>query len=447
MKKKLIALLPLLSLGLAACDLPFGLGGGVDGEFDLVPKMSGGTKAQRTAICSAINDLSPCVNRNTTDLFPDTTISMKQDDGDYIRVTTKQVVGDFTVELKWAADESQATFGSMKQSDDEHQIINVKYPGYGNPDTEFTWTLESATCGSAKTKGTVASYKATLIAETHPHERMTIAQINKCTMEAVKIHNHDYPSTFDMVDYDKDSPYFAPNKELTEGYHYVTVPGKVIYYAPDGNWLLLGDGKQVVEIYAGSGTGLTPQNFPALKNEYVEISGNLSQYTGNIQIGFVTIINEIEKGNIVDPDLTGTNIDASFITTNFELPSPYVCQRQAIDGFSNSIGKITGTVKPATLKDKSGNSKTTSQISARDRFTFEVELTGGKKMVVAYDYHTDSDKSTGIYNALIAKLGGENSITIKGTMRYNGNDENAFILDNGNKGVWNLVPFSAADIA
>ena len=172
MKKKLLAFIPLLAgMTLAGCDLPFGLGGSsVDGEFEIMPQLSGGNKEQRTAICTAINDLSPCVNRNTSDLFPDSKITLKQDDGDYIRVTTKQVVGDYTVELKWTADESQASFGSIKQGDGEHQIISVKYPGYKNPDTTFKWSLESATCGKAKTKGTVCTYEATLVGESHPHD-------------------------------------------------------------------------------------------------------------------------------------------------------------------------------------------------------------------------------------------------------------------------------------
>ena len=440
MKKRIIALLPILALGLAACDLPFG-GSSVDGEFDLVPALSGGSKAQRTAICSAINDLSPCVNRNATDLFPDSKITLQQDNGDYIRVTTKQVVGDFTVELKWGVDETQATFASIKQGDEEHQIINVVYPGYKKPDTEFTWKLESATCGKAKTKGTVATYKATLIGETYPHDDMTIAEINKCTMQAKEIGGHSYPSTFDAVDYTKASPYFTTSlpEDETVKYRYVNVKGKVIYYAPDGNWLLLGDGKQVLEVYAGSGTGLTPNNFPAIRNGYVSISGNLSQYCGNIQLGFVTAINEVEKGNIVDPDLTGTTIDAAFITANFELPDPYKCHRQAIDGFSNSLGVVTGTVDTSSF--------TLSKISAAARFTFAVDVAGGKKLTVAYDYHTDSDMSTGLFNKLKEKLGGANQITLKGTMRYAGNDENCFILDNANPGVWNLVPFNAADVA
>ena len=448
MNKKILAFIPLLAgMALSGCDLPFG-GSSIDGEFEIVPQLSGGTKAQRTAICTAINDLSPCVNRNTSDLFPDSKITLKQDDGDYIRVTTKQVVGDYTVELKWAADESQASFGSIKQGDAEHQIISVKYPGYKNADTTFKWSLESATCGKAKTKGTIANYEATLVGESHPHDNVTIAEINACNMTEQTIKGHTYPSTYNMINYDQDSPYFAPNaNDDNPDYHYIRVRGKVIYYAEDGNWLLLGDGKQVVEIYAGSGKGLVPSNFPAINNGYVEVAGNLSQYKGNIQVGFVTTIDEVEKGNIVDPDVTGTEINAAFITNNFELPSPYKCQRQAIDGFANSIGKISGTVKPNSIKDSGGNSTTAAKVTAAARFTFDVDLAGGKTITVAYDYHTDSTAQLGLFNKLQAKLSGANSISLKGTMRYSAAGASIFQTDTLTSGQWDIVPFAAADVA
>ena len=453
-KSKLLLALPLAAMVLGGCSFQdvLGIFGGSSVEdassFDILPKLRGGTKAQRTAICSAINDLSPCVNRAAVDLFPDTTITLAEDDGDFIKVTTKQIVGDNTVELKWGVDESQATFNWMKEADESHNVISVKYPGFKNPSTEFKWTLESATCGKATTVGTVCTYTATLTAESHPHDEMTIAQINKCTMEEQTINGHKYPSTFDMVKYDQASPYFEPNKEdETAKYHYIKTKGKVLYYAPDGNWALIGDGDQVLELYAGSGTGLTPESFPSLKSEYVEVSGNLSQYCGNIQVGFVTIINDCPKGNIVDPDLNNVRkITSEFITQNFELASPFVCHKQAIDGFSNSLGQIEGTIDPSSVKDKSGKAVANESDLTNNRFTFKVNLEGGKAITVAYDYHTDRNGDNGLYNLLKSKIFAANQIKLKGTMRYSGNDENSFILDNANPGVWNIVPFNLADI-
>jgi len=109
-KSKLLLALPLAGMLLSGCSFSdvwgsiTGIFGGSSVEnpdsFDLVPKMKGGSKAQRTAICTAINDLLPCVNRAANGLFPEDSITLAEDDGDFIRVTTKQVVGEFTVELK-----------------------------------------------------------------------------------------------------------------------------------------------------------------------------------------------------------------------------------------------------------------------------------------------------------------------------------------------------------
>lgn len=459
-KSKLLLALPLAGMLLSGCSFSdvwgsiTGIFGGSSVEdpdsFDIVPKMKGGSKAQRTAICTAINDLLPCVNRASNGLFPEDAITLAEDDGDFIRVTTKQVVGEFTVELKWGVDETQPTFNWMKKADEFHDIISPKYPGFRNPDTEFTWTLESCTCGKAKTTETVSKYTAKLTAESHPHEEVTIADINKCTMKAQEIKGHKYPSTFDMVNYDKASPYFEPNKEdETAKYHYIKVKGKMIYHAPDGNWALIGDGDQVLELYAGSGTKLLPEKFPSLNGDYVEVSGNLSQYCGNIQVGFITIINDCPKGNIVDPDLNNVRkITSDFITKNFEPEDTetFKCHVQAIDGFSNSLAQIEGTVVKGSVKDKDKNEVKTAGALNNKRFTFEVALSGGKNITVAYDYHTDTPAVNGIFEGLKAKIFAANPIKIKGTMRYAGNDENGFVLDNGNTGVWTIVPFQGSDI-
>ena len=463
-KSKLLLALPLAGMLLSGCTFQEGWNSVVDffagifggssvenpDDFDIIPKMRGGTKKQRTAICEAINNLLPCVNRVSNSLDPDTEIVLAGKDGDFIRVTTKQVVEDFTVELKWTVDETQETFNWMKESDEAHSIISPKYPTYKKPNAEFKWELASCTCGRAKTTETVISYKATLTAEEHPFDTMTIAQINACKMEEETINGHKYPSTFNLVDYTLASPYFIPNAEDADpDYRYVKVKGKVIYYAPDGNWALIGDGNQVLELYAGSGTALTPKNFPALASDYVEISGSLSQYMGNIQVGYIKVINECPKGDIVDPDVNNVRkITSQFIAENFELTdSAYKCQKQAIDGFSNSLGEVEGTVVASSVKDGDGKAITSaSAIGNTTRFTFKVSLSGGKEMTVAHDYHTDRQGDLGILSTLKTKaFSGGASIKLKGTMRYNGTNK-SFILDNGNEGVWTIVPFNASDI-
>jgi uncharacterized lipoprotein NlpE involved in copper resistance len=446
MKKLFILTAMLAGLSLAGCN-------GVDGDYDINPPMSGGTKVQRTAILEAINNLSPCVGKSSQDYFPDVPIVLEEDNGDFVKVTTSQIYGDDTVELEWAVDSSQATYRAFSDSDAEHKILEVNYPGFGKADTSVSWVLKSAKCGGAKTKGdSVATYTATIKGRSHSEEEMSIAAINKVTTyeDDHVINGHKYPSTFDQVDYTLSSPYYSVIDDGTNPeYHYVAVKGKVVYYAPDGNWLLLADGKQIVEVYAGSGTALVPRNFPAINNGYVKVHGNLSQYKGNVQIGFVTFIETCSSEGIAEPDLSGTAIDGAFIDSVTLDKDVYGgAQKQAIDGFMNSIGKIVnGTVDPKTITiGESTSYSPISKINSSARFTFEVEVAEGKRIKVAYDYHTDSTGSEGIFNALKAKLQSGGKISLKGTMRYSGNNSTPFMLDTC-KGIWNIVPFSAADIS
>ena len=432
MKKQLFVLSVLAGMTLAGCSLF----GPKTSDYSLVPEFASGKKAEKVAVLEAVNNLSPAVKKDGGDLFSDEVSTLKEDKGDYVKVTKKQVYNDLTVELEWETDTKQATYRTTSKLDDEHDAFELNFPGFGGADTEFKWTLKSAKCGSCVTKDTwSATYTAKLKGYSHKHVETSIAQINAVTDGEQTINGVTYPSTFDMVDYTVDKPYFKKVEgDVEPDYYYVCTKGKIIYYAPDGNWMLLGDGKQVVEVYAGSALDLQPAGYPAIKEgAYVQVDGNLSQYNGNIQIGFVSKILPVEKGSIADPVLNET-ITESFIASTLELPSPYTCQKQAIDGFSNSICEVTGTVKAA----KTG-------ISAGARFTFVLTV-GSKELTVAYDYHTDKEGSNGLFNALKAKVAAAGtSITLKGTMRYAGNDSDPFKLT-GNNGVWNLVPFLAADV-
>ena len=464
MKKRFIVLPLLAALALTGCDL-FGKkdsGGDGDGkqpasEWDIDPEFLSGTEEEKNAILRAVNDMSPCVNRVGTDVFPDRSFTLSEDDGDYIKLTTVQKVGSLDVNYTWNVP-SQTAVEAFSDSDESHKIIEVSYPGFGNPERELKWSLDKITCGSAVT-GKAAEWKAKVVAESHPHESMKIEQINSVIdgVYTSSVNHKKTPSRFTLVNYDdEESNYFIPNADdPNPDYRYVRVKGKVIYYAPDGNWLLLADGDQVVEVYAGKAYNLKPAEFPAISKEYVEVFGNLSQYKGNIQIGFVTKIvalKDSEKSAIDEPSGTFRNIDSSFISSNFELDTAefpvadYPGQKIAIDGFSNSLGQVTGEIDTSSILDGDGKAIAASKLNQGARFTFDVSLTGGKKMTVAYDYHTDKENKLGLFTALKNKLTAGGNITVKGTMRYNGNDESPFDAY-GNKGVWNVVPFVAAHVA
>lgn len=429
MKKRLLVLPILAGLALCGCDLFKKKE--ADREWDILPEFASGTEAEKTAILKAINDLSPCVNKNGNDIFPDVNPTFNEDDGNYIKVTTKQKVGDLTVDFEWNIDETQPTFETKANSDDSHVVINLKYPGYGNPDTQFKWSMSKATCGSAATSKTNCDYTAILKGETHPHYNVKIADLNKVT-------DHK----FDVVDYTKASPYFKtvegdPNPD----YYYVKVKGKIVFYADDGDWALLADGNQFIELFSGSARNLKPSEYPAFNNGWVEVSGNMDQYKGNIQISHISTIKACSSEGLAEPVLTGTNIDSAFITgTLQESASKHY---MAIDGFSNSIGKVTGTIVEDSIKDGDDKATNVTKISSKGRFTFAVDV-GGQQITVAYDYHTDMDGSKGLFDALKAKLLAGGSIELKGSMRYNGADTDPFKTDAS--GVWNVVPFAAADV-
>jgi hypothetical protein len=423
-------------MALAGCSL---FGKKVDfSQYDLLPEFSGGSDAEKEAICEAINNLSPVVKKNGDDLYSDGVEILKEDSGDYVKVTKSQVFDKYTVKLEWEADESQSTFVSRTSPDAEHDVFTLKFPGYGGADTSFSWKLKKASCGSCETAGdVVATYNAKLKGYSHPHIETSIAEINAVTDGEQTINGVTYPSTFNMVDYTLAKPYFKKTPDdPNPDYYYVSTKGKIIYYSPDGNWMLLGNGKQVVEVYAGSALDLNPAGYPAIQTgAYVQVDGNLSQYCGNVQIGYVTKIVACEKGDIVDPVDYGT-IDESFIANNLKLASPYKCEKQAIDGFSNSICTVTGKVKTAK----------TAGVKPGERFTFVLKV-GEQELTVAYDYHTDKEGTLGLFNNIKPKIAvAGTEMTIRGTMRYSGSDDNSFIQNNIQTAVWNLVPFNAADV-
>ena len=436
-----------------------------DKKWEYNPEITGGTEAQHYAILDTLNN-KPICNQNgksTNEIFPETTPTLSEDDGDGIKLTTKQINGNETVTLTWTIDETQEYFGSRLKSDDAHDIIEIKYKGYGNPNGTFKWVLAKLECGEAVANADI-EFSAITKNEVFKHDNVTIAQIYAIHDEEKVVDaggtEHKFASTFDIVDYEyhdgKDySPYFLTNNpDATEKqYLYYNVPGKVVYTSPDGNWGLLADGKNFLEFYAGSGTAFTVKNWPNLANQYVKISGNMSQYCGNVQLAFATKIvalNDAEKALIAEPEPVDY-FEISESVINSLIVANYTAQKQAVilsDGscLSNRCASVTGTLKAGSIKDSSGNEVTNiDSLPSAKRFTFTLQV-GGHELGVAYDYHTDKDGTHGVISALKTALKAGGQMTLKGTMRYSGNDSGCFITE-GNNGVWNIVPFLAEHIA
>ena len=472
MKKAKLLLLGLTSLALASCSLFGGKDKGGDDEkaYDYEPAngIVGGTEAEQTAILEALNNrpMSNLNGKTSTEIFPypDSYMTLKEDEGDGIKLTKSQVIGDLTVKITWSVPEQEYFAGNIKESDAAHDIVEIAYKGYDYGKAhglgEFNWSIKKMECGGAVADNANIPFKAKVQNEQFMHEDCYIEDLYKFTDQKITVAGHKFDGTFDLVDYEEHegkeySPYFKTNNpEATEKqYWYVNVVGKVIYLAPDGDWGLIADGDHVLEIFAGSGTAFTPVNWPNLGlNKYVRVSGNLGQYQGNLQLGFVTKIREAAASELkAEPTGTYHELTAEKLAL---LESSYIgaCQKQAvaIDGVEvvGSLRKVTGTLVAGSIAIKDGepwpDGKDASQLVKEKRFMFKLQV-GAKVISVAYDYHVEFGGTAGVFSKLQTKLAAGGSMTIGGTMRFFGNDSSPFITE-GNSGVWSICPFDATQI-
>ena len=445
---------------------------GDDKGYSVNPEINGGSGDEKTAILEALNKKPLVTNKNGDTIKPLSTLPdlskmdrLIEDDGDYVKLTTQQLVkvndAKYTVKIEWNVDQSQEYFASLQQSDEDayHKILELKYKGYGVADGQINWEIKSMTCGEAAVaKPSELKYGAVVVNQIYYHVDTTIADFNKVNgpktvTDGDKTYN--YPSTFDIVDYDvhpgeKYSPYFKVDEHNVgkeKDYYYVNVPGKVIYTAPDGNWALISDGNNILELYAGSALDLKTTTYPNLEvNKNVIVSGNASVYQGNIQVGFITKISKLEDASKID------TTDPTFETLSADVIDSWKdatlgIDKQSIAGLSNSLRKVSGTVVADSIRDKNNNKVTNISSLENNRFTFDLQVDADTKITVAYDYHTDRDKSQGLFNKLKEALGTKTPLTIEGTMRYsNGRgDERPFFFEKNDASkpapCWNIVPF------
>ena len=448
----------------AVCSLA-GCGGQEDSKYAVNPEISGGSAEEKDAILQAINKKPIAMNKNGDTIKPLSTlkdeskmIQLAEDNGDHVKLTTMQKISSYTVKIEWNIDTTSEYYASYQQSeeDDYHKILEIKYQGWGKPEGRIEWTVKSMTCGEAAVANPgELKYGAKVLGQEYFHKDTKIAEFNAVTEKEktvqFKTKTYTYPSTFDLVDYecagdDTYSPYFIPNPENAgkeKDYHYMNLPGKVVYLAPDGNWGLMADGENVLELYAGSALDLKTTEYPNLANEYIIASGNAAVYQGNIQLGFITKISKLEDHTqIEEPVLTFPALKADEVK-NWRAPGKDY-DRQAVAGLPNSLRSVTGKLVAGSIKDKSGKEVTDIDSLVNNRFTFVLQL-DDTQVTVAYDYHADKDASVGLFNALKQALKSDGTLTIKGTMRYsNGREkEKPFEVVESEtvKPVWNLVPF------
>ena len=482
MKLSKLLLVGFASMALAACDMPWSKKdkGGDTPEYDLNPDISGGSEEEKKAILETLNNKPICMKNGTSssEIFYDSHPNLMEDEGDNVKLTTKQVVSGKTVNITWELDESQEYFSKWLKpaTDQNHWFIEIDYKGYDygktHGDGSLSWKISKMECGEAKTTGNVVSYSATVKNEQYYHDNVTIDDCYKIVEgEYTKTDSagvaHKFPSRFDLVDYDKEdakgnlSPYYKTNnpEAKEKQYYYVNVTGKVIFLAPDGNFGLIADGDNVLEIYAGSGTALKTSNYPNLAvGNVVTVVGNLGQFCGNVQLGFITKVLQGDPAAITAPTnpLTFREMTEAKIG---ELTAPgYQSHTQAIkvDGvhMEGSLRSVTGTLVANSIEwcdgdaddAKSWKSTDADGIKKTKRFKFRMAV-GTKEYTIAFDYHIVRNSNSMLFETLQGKLKSGAAFTVKGFSRYFGNNSTPFDQEVDGKGVWELLPFEDAHVA
>lgn len=456
MKKRLLILSSLLAVGgLSGCDL-FGGGGDInEDDWLVVPEFDSGKKAEKLAILEAINNRSVCIDRSGNDFFPtDANIVLEEDNGDYISVATKVVVDKYTVELTWDFNESQATF-AKKTANEKGYLVNIKYPGFGYPDSTFTWSLTKIVCGSAVSTNTKSNYSATVKAASVSYTPMTLADIYKNHSEdktvSIDGKSYTYHSWNELVNYEaKNTKGYSPwwntgrPSDSDNNYIYAEISGKVLFLSDDGNWGLLADGDRIMEIYSGNQLDLNSRKYPDLVvGNYVTIRGEVNHYYGNFQFSYINSITACDKSKVTEPSGNFKALTASLLSSielkagsikadnsNVEVTPQY--KQFPVELLHNDLVTVTGKVVSNRKDGGSG------------RFTFYVEV-GGHLVQIAYDYHTDKNDSR-VGNALKQVISLGSTVTIKGTYRFNHGADKTLVPTTCAGGEITVVPFEVSHI-
>jgi len=483
MKLGKLLLVGFASMALAGCEFPWSKkdsgGGDQKKEYRLNPTITGGSDEETTAILEVLNTKPICekFGKSTNEIFDDGNPILKEDEGDNIRLTNAYTYKGKKVEFTWNVPTGQPYFKKILQpeTDEDHQFIEVNYLGYAHKEEmgTLTWNISKIKCGSAVAESPDVTYQCRFQNETILHTSTTIDELLAfhTNEKVVTVDDVDYkwPSTYDLIDYDqvdgdgKPNPYFIQSDvdNPDAGYYYTNVKGKVIYLAPDGKFGLIGDGESVLQIYAGSGTALLESNYPYLGvGKYVTVSGNMSQYCGNVQLGYVTKIQPADASEVTDPSGTYNQLSAAEIQT-FETYADHAqIQAVEVDGviMANSLRKVTGTVKSGTLKVCTGKAENKDDWKAADsladkgkRYMFDIEVSDGTGVddpkatfTVYYDKHVAVGAGASVFNNLKTAYA-SGSVTVEGFATYFGQDKNPFVLYQnlsplGSLGHWTIVP-------
>lgn len=347
---------------------------------------------------------------------------LQADSNDSLILTTKQVAKynnsnyDVTFEYTW--EEETGDYKKVKEytdieGDTTHKALTFNYPYQNSEPVEFKFT-GTGTLG----KYTVSKEFTVRLNPTNiEFDAISIKDIYKLNSAG---------DNFDMVG---TNGKIKPNHN--NSFYYVTVKGKLTYLAPDGNWGILADGDHSVQLYQIAKSVSTWKNL--VVGKYYEVDCEVSNGYGNIQLSFISRMDEIQKGEIADPVSMGALAEG---INNKESASfkPFYC------GDSNRDCELTNV----TLK-----SYDSSKFKRGSRYTFVV-TNGSEDITIAYDYHVAAgdDTAKAVYDAYKAVLDGATvgttKLDIKGSFRWaDSSGENKI----GPTGAWQVVPYLAGDIA
>ena len=348
-----------------------------------------------------------------TDLFSDS--------NDSLTLTTKQVTKynnsnyDVTFEYTW--EEETGDYKIVKEytdieGDTTHKVMSFNYPYQNSDPVEFKF----------KGTGTVGKYSVSkdFTVKLNPtsieFDQMSLADLYKKNAAG---------DNFDFIGSDG-----KIKKNHNNSFYYITTKGKLVYLAPDGNWGLLSDGEHTAQLYR-------VDEVPAWQNlvvgKYYEVDAEIASGYGNVQLSFISRMDEVEKGQIADPVSMGAlpeginNKDGA----NFK---PFYC------GDSNRECELTNV----TLKTK----PTSFPKSSRTTF---VVTNGSEDITIAWDYHVaGSDDAAAIRDAftkiiITDGVAGTTKLDIKGSLRWSNTDNKNKLI--GPDGAWQVVPCLAGDIA
>lgn len=442
--------------------------------------IKGGTAEERDAINNALG--SVVSYSGATFFTPLQTMELQEDLSDYLLVSKSVTKKGKKVECEWEPTFEGCSF-NLLDLDSEHQMVEVNYPGYKKDNGKWSLKLKKISCGGAVSDDPQLTWSGSVTAgQTFYKSGIKISDVSKVHHATdadqtgplvIKNKNEEvvasYDDWYDLVDYSfYSAPYCAKYfKSLPENpeelpYYYCYVNGKIFYTSPDGNWALLGDGDNVVQLYCGSAYDFKPTRFPHMNDDCVSVKCELGSYCGNIQLTFVSDMRTADKSTIAEPTLEYNEITDEMIKAiSVEYESEDAKGVKTVkkghkqcgikgmtNSLSNALGQIKGTYVKDSLKNKDKKAVAGKNMESGARYTFQMKV-GEEIVTIAYDYHTDATGDVGIYNAIKAMATANDDTveyTIKGTLRYSCNEKQDFTQSFNNVGEYQLVPFLANHI-